>query len=520
MKIADLYIRVSTDEQADKGYSQRNQEEQLRKYCVINSLTIGKVIYEDHSAKTFNRPEWKKLLLSIRKQKGAMTDLILFTKWDRFSRNTADSYQMIGILRSFGIEPQAIEQPLDLSIPENKMMLAFYLAVPEVENDRRSLNTFFGMRRAKKEGRWMATAPVGYKNRVKENGQKYIAPSEPSASIMKWAFESLAEGSQTMSDILRECRKKGLRCSKNNFWVAMRNPVYCGKIFIPKYKDEEACFVQGQHEAIISLAIFDEAQNVMNGRKKKSPFKISSPSELPLRGFLICPRCGKNLSGSPSKGKTKWHFYYHCRSACGYRVSAPLHNENFKKYLKRFEPLPPAMECYLHVIEAKYNTTHGNSGILKRELLKEMKDMETKMAKIRQLLMDGDIDPLDYKELKGDYDQKISSLEEKLRDVANRPKSVSTLIKLLMNTLIDFEKLYSGGDIEVQRNIISTIYPFKLIFENEACRTPRVNEGVDAIFQINKVLAENKNGTELDFSSLSHQVIPLGFEPRTTTLKV
>ncbi|MGO4773556.1 hypothetical protein ACEN2I_18010 [Flavobacterium sp. W22_SRS_FK3] len=40
-----------------------------------------------------------------------------------------------------------------MSIPEKKMMLAFYLAAPEVENDRRALNTFHGMRRAKKEAR-------------------------------------------------------------------------------------------------------------------------------------------------------------------------------------------------------------------------------------------------------------------------------------------------------------------------------------------------------------------------------
>jgi site-specific DNA recombinase len=56
-KIADLYIRVSTDEQAEKGFSQRNQEEMLRKYCSINHMKIRNVIYEDHSAKTFNRPQ-------------------------------------------------------------------------------------------------------------------------------------------------------------------------------------------------------------------------------------------------------------------------------------------------------------------------------------------------------------------------------------------------------------------------------------------------------------------------------
>lgn len=69
MKIADLYIRVSTDEQKDKGYSQRNQQEQLIKFCSINNIQIGRVIFEDHSAKNFNRPEWKKLLASIRKEK-------------------------------------------------------------------------------------------------------------------------------------------------------------------------------------------------------------------------------------------------------------------------------------------------------------------------------------------------------------------------------------------------------------------------------------------------------------------
>lgn len=69
MKIADLYIRVSTDEQADKGYSQRSQEEFLPKYCDINNISIRKVIFEDDSAKTFNRPEWKKYLLDFKQHK-------------------------------------------------------------------------------------------------------------------------------------------------------------------------------------------------------------------------------------------------------------------------------------------------------------------------------------------------------------------------------------------------------------------------------------------------------------------
>lgn len=82
MKVADLYIRVSTDEQADKGYSQRDQEERLKKYCEINTIQVRKVIFEDHSAKTFNRPQWVKLLSEVKKYKGK-SDVVLFTKWDR-----------------------------------------------------------------------------------------------------------------------------------------------------------------------------------------------------------------------------------------------------------------------------------------------------------------------------------------------------------------------------------------------------------------------------------------------------
>ena len=40
MKNVILYVRVSTDEQADKGFSLRDQEEKLLKYCNDHRLTI------------------------------------------------------------------------------------------------------------------------------------------------------------------------------------------------------------------------------------------------------------------------------------------------------------------------------------------------------------------------------------------------------------------------------------------------------------------------------------------------
>jgi site-specific DNA recombinase len=506
MKIADLYIRVSTDEQADKGYSQRNQEEQLRKYCRINEIRIGKVIFEDHSAKNFNRPEWKKLLASLRKHKGGLTDVILFTKWDRFSRNTADAYQMINTLRSLGIEPQAIEQPLDLSIPENKMMLAFYLAVPEVENDRRALNTFFGMRRAKKEGRWMATAPLGYENRISPDGRKYIAPKPLQGDIMKWGFEQLAEGRYSIAQIWRMAKQKGLKCGKNNFWVAMRNPVYCGKIFIPKYKDEESCFVQGTHEIIISEAIFYQAQDVMNGRKKTNLVKVTSVEQLPLRGFLKCPHCGKTLTGSPSKGKTQWYFYYHCKSPCRFRLNADCTNTEFVEHLKEFSPITGMADLYAQVMEHFYSHQMKDGGQFKTQWLAKIDEVNKKLAKARDLLVSDDIDPVDYKKIKTECEEKINNFERELSKVQAKEANSFELFKKMSNTLINVDLFYSEGEIDKKRRIIDAIYPQKFEIEKGEYRTPKVNEGADFIYLINNELHKNKNGTEYDFTSLSHWV--------------
>jgi site-specific DNA recombinase len=116
---------------------------------------------------------------------------------------------MIKLLRQFGIESRAIEQPLDLSISENKMMLAVYLTTPESENDRMSLNVKEGLRQARKEGRWMGR-PILICNKTTEFGTKYIVLSQPQASLMKCAFEKLAEGRYSVAEVWRMARERGL----------------------------------------------------------------------------------------------------------------------------------------------------------------------------------------------------------------------------------------------------------------------------------------------------------------------
>lgn len=512
MKIADLYIRVSTDEQADKGYSQRDQEERLRKYCELNSFQVRKVIIEDHSAKTFNRPSWKKLLLELRTRRGH-SDLVLFTKWDRFSRNAGDAYQMISTLRRLGVEPQAVEQPLDLTIPENKMMLAFYLAAPEVENDRRALNVLHGMRRAKKEGRVMGIAPIGYSNKISEDGKKYIAIKESEASIMRWVFKELAKGKINTQEIWGLAIDKGLKCSKNAFWGSVRNPVYCGKVFVPKYKEEESQLVKGQHEPLISESLFYDVQDVLDSRKKKRKTTVTVDPALLLRGHLICPKCGRLLTGSASKGRNQHYHYYHCRLGCTFREKAQEVNAIVADEIRKYVRSLPFLELYKEVIVSvfKNKTKHERSDV--NRLKEELEGANERLTKARNLLIVGDLDPNDYRIIKIETEEKINRLEAKLTTGIKGTANVEPLLNKAISHISQLATLYEEGTTARKRKIIGSIFPEKLTFDGIECRTTRINEALRVMLLFYKGFDSKKKGTNQLFSDLSQDVTTVGFEP-------
>ena len=525
MRQADLYIRVSTDEQADKGYSQRDQEDRLRKYCEIKGITIRNVYIEDYSAKTFNRPEWQKYLVALRKiKKNTTASLLLFTKWDRFSRNAGDAYQMINLLRSFSVEPEAIEQPLDFDIPENKIMLAFYLATPEVENDRRSLNTFYGMRRAKKEGRYMGTAPLGYSNKITEDNKKYIGIHEVEGPLLKWAFEQIILNNYNTEQIWKMLRFRTdgkYRFSKNNFWVALRNPLYCGKIFIPAHKDEKAHFVLGQHEPLISESMFNEVQQILDGRKRKIKPKVVSIDNLPLRGFLKCNKCGKMLTGSASKGKMGVYYnYYHCSSSCGVRFKAEIANDVFLKQLKSLIPKKGMIDVFIEAFTEDFNAQTKTQNAERTNILNQIAELNNRKRKALIQKIDGGIEADEYIFLKKYTTEKIEQLEVRLNNLSSVNTEIKDLFKSGLKKIANLDIRYQKGNTEEKRHIISSIFPDFLIFDGTRHRTLRMNSAVELIYQDTNKLNGKKNGTNLSFLDLSQQVTRLGFEPRTHTLKV
>ncbi|MCR8557008.1 recombinase family protein [Mucilaginibacter sp. BJC16-A38] len=481
---AILYIRVSTDEQADKGYSQRNQDEVLHKYCVLKSILVQEVFYEDHSAKTFNRPQWQKMLNGLKRSKGKSgVNLVLFTKWDRFSRNTADAYQMIGLLRSLSIEPQAIEQPLDLSIPENKMMLAFYLAVPEVENDRRALNVFHGMRRAKKEGRWIATAPTGYINRSTEDGRKFIRPAEPQAGIMKQAFAEIATGRISVEQVWKKARKDGLRCGKNNFWNLIRNPIYCGKIVVKPFRDETLQVVDGQHEPIITEELFCRVQDVLDGKKSLREAKTSSLAKMPLRGFLVCPTCGRLLTGSSSKGRSAYYDYYHCSKGCRTSFKAEAVHTAFAMLLKKLIPKQAYRSLFKEIARDIFKQQTSGRQNQRLQMLSQLEALHIRLKKALELLMSEAISADDYQQIKKECDGRIASLETDLSRMADMGEAITQLLNRHSNQFLNLTELYDGAVLEDKRKLVGRLFPENACYDGDVFNNKALPDVVSIIFE-------------------------------------
>lgn len=511
--IADLYIRVSTDEQAENGFSQREQQERLLKYCHHHDIAVRNIILEDYSAKTFNRPRWQEMLAALKNRKKQI-DTILFVKWDRFSRNTGDAYQMINLLRKLQVEVQAIDQPLDLSIPESKIMLAVYLATPEVENDRKALNVFHGMRRARKEGRYMCSAPVGYLNKITEDQKKYIAIDPDQAPIIRWVFETIEKGLFHIEHVYKDAKKRGLRCQRANFWNLIKNPVYCGQIPVPAYKDEAYKVVPGQHEKIISTELFYAVQDELNGKRRKQRINVGECEELVLRGFILCPRCGKLLTGSASKGRSARYFYYHCNAKCGARFKSAEANHLFHQELRKWIPRKGTEEAYEKVIQVLHEKRNRARLIDINSANTKIEELNNQLSTARRKYMMDRLDESDYRSFKKECEDEIDQLEKRLAQFHAQSPQINGLLKRAVNNVCNLEELYAGGDIPMRRKIIGSIYPEKLTFSGTTYRTARVNEVVSLIYSLDAGSGGNKNGeTEQNFD-FSTWVTRPGFEPR------
>jgi len=507
---AVIYTRVSTDEQAEHGFSLAHQEESLKKYCEFHSITIVKHYQEEGaSGKDFNRPAFIHLLEFAKKNRQEV-DALIFTRWDRFSRSNLETLKMELELRKLGIKLVSTEQAIDDSSPEHKLMLTIYNSIAEIERDKISIRTKEGMRRASKEGYFTNNPPVGYK-RVRINNEKPSLEPDDRAPLIRQIFEDYATGAYTVEDIRVKYWKRGIkRCYDGMQWLLM-NITYTGRIRVHAWRDEEELIVHGFHPSIIPDELFEKVQRVLFGRKWKVDFKLNRNETLPLRGHLICSQCGRNLTGSSSKARNgSKYVYYHCQDACNERYRADEAHQQLREYLKSLTIKPEVKKAYLKYMEQLFNMKEGS-----RE--QEIKVLQHRIQKTRELkngLEDkfiGDlVDKETFQNARGRYEAELKDLEEELKVLKESTTTYKKYLKENLNLLENLEYHFEHVNWEEKQKLLKILFPDKLIYQDDRFINPS-KDGISLL--ITDIKEFEKDGAINQTVKHDKEVLKLG---RTT----
>ena len=165
--IVDLYVRVSSNEQATEGYSIGEQESRLRTYCEAMRWKINKVhIDPGYSGGNTDRPGLKELIKDV--ESGQVNKVVVY-KLDRLSRSQFDTLYLIEkVFLANNTDFVSMTENFSTSSSLGKAMIGFLAVFAQLEKDKINERTVMGKEARAKEGKWGggSSVPIGYEYNV------------------------------------------------------------------------------------------------------------------------------------------------------------------------------------------------------------------------------------------------------------------------------------------------------------------------------------------------------------------
>ncbi len=302
MKRAALYIRVSTQEQAQEGYSVGEQKERLIAYCKAKDWIIADIYVDGgYTGSNLKRPGIQKLIEETDK-----FDLVLVYKLDRLSRSQRDTLYLIEeVFLPNDVDFISMQESFDTSTPFGKAMIGLLAVFAQLEREQIKERTKMGRIARAKTGLYHGGGyiPIGY---TYEDGHLVINPYEAQQvqKIYEWYLAGMS-----LKSIMEHLQDEGYknRYSSYNNWSGIRyileNETYLGRIHFGDVLVEHA------HEAIITEEQFNAVQ-IMRRKRKEQFGAAAFRSKHLLTGILYCGHCG----GRYYLRNTGKYTYYACYS--------------------------------------------------------------------------------------------------------------------------------------------------------------------------------------------------------------
>lgn len=491
-KIIAIYCQVSTDEQAEFGYSIDEQKRLLEEWCKANDYIIYKC-YSDRGISGKNikdRPALKELLSDA---KAGKFDMVISWKINRVSRKLEDVLKIVNLLEKNNITFKSYSEPFETDTPAGRMQFQMMALIGEFERGTIAQNVKMGMIAKAKSGNWCGGRVLGYdlvpNNSPEEEkkGKNKLKINEKEAEIVRFIFNEYSKG-KGYKAITNQINKLGYKTKKgNDFSVGsirdiLTNPVYIGEIrynvrqnWSEKRRrniNPNPIRVKGKHEAIIDRELWDKVQLILESKKGK-PSRIYD-GEYPLTGILRCPKCGAGMvisrtTNTLADGSKKRIAYYCCgnwknkgTSVCN---SNTIRVDKANEYVfKKIEELV-SNEAMIKAVVKNINKERKDKVKPAKRLLgdidKELEKLDKRKRKIFEAYEDDILTKEEFQTRKNELNEKIRILEEEKKPLLNTiSEEVSEEIpyEFIKDILMNFSKiLNSSVSREQQKKLLHMI---------------------------------------------------------------
>ena len=401
-KVAGLYIRVSTEDQAREGFSLPEQEKRLRAMCEYKGYEIYKV-YEDAgiSAKTGNtRPAFEELLQDIKDKK---CNTIVVLKLDRLTRSVFDWEKIIRFLEENNAYLDCANDDINTTNVNGKMISRILTSVSQQEIERTSERTKIGLAGAIKEGHIPHKAPFGYK-RV----DKILVPDESTKDDIIRMFNLYHEGNsyQTISNIYNKEKVMGKTNWKDSTILKiLSNEIYKGD-FVHGKRTNNPTYYENVVEPVVSKELWEECQV----QKKRNSRNYKRDKDYLFLQKLKCPKCQRILGGNATRKKNgNVYYYYQCHD-CKITIKEKDIEKEFDRFIVDIQEYDAVVnQTLLPMIQTKLDNP-------KEKLIKELKEQQQKQERIRKAYVNGSFTIKEYEEEKEIVEKAISNIETKIKN--------------------------------------------------------------------------------------------------------
>jgi site-specific DNA recombinase len=207
------------------------------------------------------------------------------------------------------------------------------------------------------------------------------------------AFELIATGKSTQKNVIDILEKQNMKVSRTQLSILLRNPLYKGFVLLKALGDEPEELIKGIHEPIVSEYTFQKVQEVLaSGKKNKVAYKTKNLNKYPLRGLIICDRCGNHLTASSPKGNGGHYDYYHCTNGCKKSFSTKTLHKEINEIITRLSPRKEIKELYLKMLKKEYQLSTKNNTSEKGQYIKSIIELKEKLKKTQDIFIDGTIE--------------------------------------------------------------------------------------------------------------------------------